>query len=368
MYRRRRRKRTIILGIIVTVLLVALVGLVLHLIDNRGLNDSQYGDSGDWGTEDGRLYLTIGGKDYVTDDIIDTYLIAGTDAGGEDMGEGYNGELADFIMLLIIDRTTEKYGFYQIDRNTMTDVPVLNDQGEYDDFLVQQICTAHWYGFTPEERDENLANTVVSLMGGMPVDTYYVMNLKDIGTVNDALGGVTVTIPTDMTKADPAFTQGATVHLEGDQAEKFVRSRMGLEDDTNAARMSRQQQYMENAYNMLIEQLRQNPEYINDIYDSCKGVFETDGNGSDLSRVTNEIIQFESQGFLRFDGETRLNDTMNDGIKHEEFYVDHDSMIDSLRKVIDLREDETSTEDEEEDEIFIDPDDLNQNGIDDSEE
>jgi anionic cell wall polymer biosynthesis LytR-Cps2A-Psr (LCP) family protein len=351
-------------------LLIGLLSLVLHLIDKRGLDESQFGDTGDWGTDDGRLYLTIGDKDYVTDDIIDTFLIAGTDAGGQDMGEGFNGDLADFIMLLIIDRTTEKYAFYQIDRNTMTDVPVLNDDGEFDDFITQQITTAHWYGFTPEERNENLANAVVSLMGGMPFDTYYVMNLKDIGTFNDAIDGVTVTIPTDMTAVDPAFKEGATVHLEGDQAEKFVRARMSLKDDTNSARMSRQEQYIKNAYNMVLDRLRQNPEYISDIYDSVKGIFETNGTGRDISRVTNEIVQYENQGFLRFDGETRLGDTMDDGEEHEEFYPDPESIVSNLRKVINLSEYESSEDDEddEDDEKFIDPDDLNQNGIDDSEE
>jgi anionic cell wall polymer biosynthesis LytR-Cps2A-Psr (LCP) family protein len=235
----------------------------------------------------------------------------------------------------------------------------MSDAGDFADFFTQQICTSHWYGNDAQERNDNLANSVTALLGGFPVGRYYVMSMEDIGTVNDAIGGVTVTIPTDMTVADPAFTEGASVHLEGDQAEKFLRARMDLEDDTNAARMSRQEQYIKNAYSMIIDKVKENPEYINDLYQGLEGVFETDGNGKDLSKATNRMIQFENNGFIRFDGKTKLGDTFGDGEEHEETYVDEQSILEELKKVVNL-EDYVDTEevDEEEEEMFIDPDDV----------
>jgi anionic cell wall polymer biosynthesis LytR-Cps2A-Psr (LCP) family protein len=261
----------------------------------------------------------------------------------------------------VIDNTTERYGFFQVDRNSMADVPVMSDDGEFDDIYQQQICTAHWYGLTPEDRNENVENALTPLMGGLEIYRYFVMNMKDIGKVNDAIGGVTVTIPTDMTAVDPAFKEGAVIHLTGDQAEEFVRARTSLEDDTNEARMSRQEQYLENAYTMVLERLKESPEFINDIYDSLQGVFETDGNGRDISRITNQIVNYESMGFNTFDGKVKIGNTIDDGLEHEECYVDEASILEQLSKVIDLREDDTSsddTTDNSDEDIFIDPDDI----------
>ena len=63
-----------------------------------------------------------------------------------------------------------------------------------------------------------------------------------IRVLNDLVGGVSVTMEEDGTQIDPAFVKGATVRLSGSQAEAFVRARMGLENDTNLARMQRQRQ------------------------------------------------------------------------------------------------------------------------------
>ena len=337
----KRRRRTIILSIAIGIMLICLFGLTLHLIETHGLQENQFGDSGDWADDEDAeyQYLTLGDKNYISYDKIDTFIIAGTDGGGEDKGEGFNGDLADFIMLLLIDHSTKSYAFYQVDRNTIVDVPVMNAQGDFDDYFPQQICLAHWYGYDDDTRNENLVNAAFDVFGGLDLDKYYVMGMEDIDTINDAIGGVTVTIDSDMTKLDPAFTEGATVHLNGAQAEKYLRARRGLDDATNAARMKRQRQYMDNAYTMIISQLRENPEYINDLYESLKDVFQTNGEGKDISRITNCIVNYDNKGTITFDGRTEVNDTIGEGIEHEEFYLDYNSVLKGLRQVMNLEED-----------------------------
>jgi anionic cell wall polymer biosynthesis LytR-Cps2A-Psr (LCP) family protein len=251
-------------------------------------------------------------------------------------------------MLLLIDHSTKSYAFYQVDRNTIVDVPVMNAQGDFDDYFPEQICLAHWYGYDDDTRNENLVNAAFDVFGGLDLDKYYVMGMEDIDTINDAIGGVTVTIDSDLTKIDPAFKDGATVHLDGAQAEKYLRARMGLDDATNAARMKRQRQYMDNAYTMIISQLRENPEYINDLYDSLKDVFQTNGQGKDISRITNCIVNYDNKGTITFDGKTELNDTIGEGIEHEEFYLDYDSVYRGLSQVMNLEEDTEAEEDSEE--------------------
>ena len=342
---RRSSKRKIIVATVAALFAILLFWLVLHLVVSRGLLDEQFGDSGEWGDEEDEQITLLFGEDqdevYVSDDNVDTYLIIGTDAGGEFVDEEHSGTLADFLALLIIDNTTEKYGIIQIDRNTMMQMTELTGEEELDgEVFKQQICLAHWYGEDEGQRNDNTLAMVSDLFGYLPIDNYYAINMENMGRVNEALGGVEVTIDTDMTNVDPAFVQGTTVLLTDDQAEKFLRARMSVGEGTNKERMSRQTQYMQKAYNMVMAQLKENPEYVNDLYDSLSDVIQREETGSNLSRMANHIVQYESQGILQIDGETKMGDTQGDGEEHEEFYADQQSIIDTLGKIMNLRKSE----------------------------
>ena len=114
----RGSRRRVLIGILIAVMLIALFGAVVYLIEKHGLLDEQFGDSGDWGSEEVEQYsLELNDREYVSSDDIDAFLVIGKDDPKE--GEtGYNGEMADFLMLVLMDNTTEKYAFYQIDRDT----------------------------------------------------------------------------------------------------------------------------------------------------------------------------------------------------------------------------------------------------------
>ena len=67
---------------------------------------------------------------------------------------------------------------------------------------------------------------------GVPIDHYALVDLDCIGDVVDAVGGVTLTVPTDMDYEDAS--QGLSIHLRagtqtlcGDEAEQFLRFRSG---------------------------------------------------------------------------------------------------------------------------------------------
>ena len=69
--------------------------------------------------------------------------------------------------------------------------------------------------------------------------------MDGIAIVNDAIGGVTVTITSDFTAVDPTLVEGETITLNGQQAFEFVRTRKDVDDQTNLARMERQRVYLE---------------------------------------------------------------------------------------------------------------------------
>ena len=347
-YNNRQLKKKVIFIALAIILALALLGLVIHFIEKHQEKDEPFTDSDLlWGDEEEEeSLLTIDDKDYVTYDNLDIYLLAGTDGGGVDKGEGFNGDLADFVVLLVIDNTTKKFAFYPVSRNTMVYVPVMNKNGDIQDYAFEQICTAHWYGHDEEERNWNLAEAAEDLLGGLEIDGYYVLNMKDVGKVNDTIGGVSVDIKEDLTELDSAFVSGETVRLSGDQAESYLRARMDVGEGSNAERMERQQQYMENAYDLIIGQLRENPDYVNDLYDQLNDIVESDGTQKRISQISNQIMQYENMGIINFSGETKINDTIGEGVEHEEFYTDPKSLMAGLRKVIDIKE-YVETEDDE---------------------
>lgn len=333
----RKSKQKILIGILIAALLIAAFGMAVHLLEKKGILDEQFGDSGIWGSDD-EIEISLGDTEYHSRDDVDTYLFVGTDAGSSDEGKAYSGQLADFLTLLIVDNTTAKYAFVPIDRNSMVDVQVLDEEGEFSDYYTQQICLSRWYGTSEEDRNLNTLTAVSEMFGYLDIDNYYVINMKDMGAVNDAIGGVTVTIEDDMMSVDPAFVKGTSVKLKGDQAEKFLRTRLGVGNDTNKERMSRQEQYMKNAYTAVMDKLGDDPEYVNDVYAEVEDKVESGEGQAKLSKLTNQLIQFENLGIMHIDGVTKLGDTQGDGVMHEEFYADSDSIASVLCSIIDMKE------------------------------
>ena len=68
---------------------------------------------------------------------------------------------------------------------------------------------AYAYGDGREGSCENMVESVQKLLCGFTIDQYMAVDTTVVAQLNDAVGGVTVTIPTDgMEKKDPAFVKG----------------------------------------------------------------------------------------------------------------------------------------------------------------
>lgn len=111
----------------------------------------------------------------------------------------------------------------------------------------QQIALAHAYGDGLRKSCRNAVKAVSHLLGDSPIEGYYALNMGGISAVVDSIGGIEVTIPRDYTNLDPAFVEGAHLNLTGKQAYKLLRTRHGVDDQTNIARMERQNLVLEAA-------------------------------------------------------------------------------------------------------------------------
>lgn len=242
-YRRRQDKKRLYkgLGIAAGVLIlgIAVIGAVLGMADHYRINSGSNTDS--------REIITYKNETYVKKGNLETYLIAGIDAPGKvEKVTEYDGTgQCDVLAVIVRDRSTDQCKLLSIDRNTITAVKSLDNDGTYLDTTDIQISLAHAMGFDQQVRAENTVDAVSHLLGDQTVDGYAMVNMGAIQVVNDMVGGVTVTIEDDFSDVDPSMKKGETVTLMGEQAEKYVRSRKEISDGSNQNRMSRQSTYEE---------------------------------------------------------------------------------------------------------------------------
>ena len=169
-----------------------------------------------------------------------------------------NGGQADFLMLLVVDHEQKRITPIQIDRDTLAQVTTLGVLGNVTGMRSMQICLSHGFGDGGITSAALTRDAVQRLLLGADVSFTLAMNLDGIAVLNDALGGVPVTLLDDFTALDPAMRPGVTLTLRGKQAEYFVRNRRGIGVGTNASRNVRQQVYWQGLSDALAAYMARN--------------------------------------------------------------------------------------------------------------
>ena len=269
---------------------------------------------------------------------VQTYLFIGTDKSGNEDAEGeeYHGSMADALMLVVVDEEEKAYGILQLNRDTITEVPMLLQDGSANASAQMQLCTAHWYGKDKAASCDNTVETVSKMLGGLPIDGYYALKMDAMPLLNHEVGGVTVTLEDDMTKLDPAMKKGATLTLTDRQAELLMQSRYAMDDDRNTQRMRRQQIFLK-AFMKKIK--KQNAGDVNatvKLYDRLRPYATTDIKMNDLTALLKDMQGYTDKGIITIDGTSKIGEKLHDGKKHWEFYMDEDSLETSMKQLYPL--------------------------------
>lgn len=236
----------------------------------------------------------------------------------------YAGQ-ADFLLLLTFDKKNRTISTLQIDRDTMTDIRVYGPFGEYTGIRETQICLSHAYGATAAENCENTVWAASRLLGNIPVDGYLALDMSAITALNDALGDVTVTLEEDFSALDPQMVRGATIALQGKQAETFVRGRTGVGDGTNAARMKRQKAFMQKAGDLIAEGLERDSGFAGTLLDALSGHMTMN-----VTRGWLINKAYESSGYRRTETRTLAGTHALGADGFTEFRADTDALNDLL--------------------------------------
>ena len=220
--------------------------------------------------------VEVDGVTYRKKSRLTTILVMGVDHDTQDSYEYRKAGQADFLRLVVLDDADKTVQQLQIDRDTMTPVTVLGLLGDRYEPVTQQICLGYAFGDGRQTSCEVTVEAVGNLLGGQTIDQYLAMGLDGISTLNDLAGGVTVTLEDDFSAADPAMTKGATLTLQGDQAEIFVRRRMDIGEGTNEARMVRQEEYLAQLSAQLESRVQQDQQFTAQVYDALQPYLVTD--------------------------------------------------------------------------------------------
>ena len=218
------------------------------------------------------------GKTYRRNQYVKAILCMGVDRADtmtESKEFGAAGQ-SDGIFLIAQDTVHHSLKILMIPRDTMTEIPIANDNGA-PDTKITQLTIAYAYGDGREGSCENTVWSVEKLLSGFSIDNYLAVDTTVVAKLNDAVGGVTVTIPTDgMEKRDPAFVKGAQVTLHGDQAEAFVRYRDITRDFSALYRMDQQQEYITQYFKSVKEASRTDTQAVTHLFDLIRDYMITD--------------------------------------------------------------------------------------------
>lgn len=333
-----RNKIQAIKGAAFIIVLVGLVYIAAHAME--GYIKASRSDASEEEEEEDEELIRLNGHGYMLGHKVTSYLIIGTDASGNEDGRGedYQGSMADFLLLAVIDDKEQTYGFLQINRDTMTDVTMLQKDGTGYASANMQVCTAHWYGKDKKAGCKNTIKAVSELLGGIEIDGYYALPMEKIPQLNSAVGGVTLTLSEDFTSADPAMEKGATLTLTDEQAYAYLRGRMGIGDGENTSRMQRQKQYMDALLTKLLQQGKEEPEFTVRLYERLSDYATSNINMKYINGLIEQIGEYENAGVLMPDGKTGVGDALGDGIEHTEFYIDEVDLENKVRLLFPLEE------------------------------
>lgn len=233
-----------------------------------------------------------------------------------------NGGQCDLLLLLVINKEDKTIRRIQIDRDTMAEITVLGILGNPLGTNRLQICLAHGFGDGREQSCGFAVEAVQRLMLGIGIDGYIALNLDGITALNDLLGGVTVTLEEDFSHLDVEMSKGKTITLRGGQAETYVRGRMSVGDGTNAARMRRQQQYLDKAMDIISDRIRKSSGFIGTLFDGLSDYMLTDLSRGKMINEANRTASYENLGTLSIQGEHKIGES-----GFMEFHADEDALM-----------------------------------------
>lgn len=258
-----------------------------------------------------------------------TFLFMGIDKKTtvQPVKDAIDGGQSDALFLLVLDPADNKASVIGINRNTMTDIAVYDEDGRYRMDMTAQICLQHGFGDGAALSCERSVDAVSKLFYNLPIHGYCAINMGAIALINDAVGGVELTALETIPKS--GIKEGETITLSGSQAYAYVRSRDTGEFASSDKRLERQKQYLTAYAQKAVSEMKSDITLPLTLYSTLNKYMVTDITVDEVSYLATQALDYEFDGsrFYQLEGETVM------GSRYEEFYADETALYELILEI-----------------------------------
>ena len=277
-------------------------------------------------------WVKYDGQVYAYNEDILTFLIMGIDKTKDvkEVAEGTDGGQADALFLVVLNPHDNSLSVIGINRNTMTDVSVYNNNGAFVNTIKAQIAVQHGFGNGMEESCNYQVNAVQHLFYEMPIHGYAAINMSAIGPLTDMVGGVDVVALEDVKSGSKTvIKEGEEVHLEGDLAFAYIHNRDTKEFGSADHRLERQKQFITTYLQKVKQKTKQDISFPISVYQKIATQTVTDLTVDEMTYLVSiaKDYSFDENYLYTLKGETKQGDVF------EEFYVDETDLFELILKV-----------------------------------
>lgn len=277
-------------------------------------------------------WVKYNGQIYAYNEDILTFLIMGIDKTKDvkEVAEGTNGGQADALFLVVLNPHDDSLSVIGINRNTMTDVSVYDNNGSFVNTVKAQIAVQHGFGNGVEESCEYQVNAVQHLFYEMPIHGYAAINMDAIGPLTDMVGGVDVVALEDIKSGNSTvIKEGEEVHLEGDLAFAYIHNRDTKEFGSADHRLERQKQFITTYLQKVKQKTKEDIGFPISVYQSIAPQTVTSLTVDEMTYLVSiaKDYSFDENYLYTLKGETKQGDVF------EEFYVDETDLFELILKV-----------------------------------
>lgn len=311
-------------GVLIGAILVFLVSVIMIFVTMDSGNDVADDPNV---SQDLTKTLEVDGEVFEYNKDLMNILFLGIDK--DDVLEEQDGPRtagqSDCIMILSLNKETKEGRILQIPRDTMTEVDMYDSNGNYYNSAVRQITLQFAFGIGGENSCWAVKKTVSELLYDLPIDGYFAIDMAGVAKITDAIGGVTITVPSDYTHIDPSFEEGATITLNGEQAEKYVRYRDIDQMFSNNDRMERQTQFIPALVDSLKQKVGAGGNYVDLLLPVVDEYMITDLREDQLNDLAD--YELDMMDIQTLPGEGKMGEV------HEEFHVDEEKLLKNIAEM-----------------------------------
>ena len=219
------------------------------------------------------------GKRYRRNTFVKAILAIGVDRSGElsEQNDTWTNGQSDAVMVIAQDTAHNHIRVLMLPRDAVTEMYMTDRYGENRALGYDHLSLSWAYGDGREGSAKNTVDAVQRMLCGLQIDHYAAIDMSALEEINDAVGGVTVTVPNDeVQKANPEWTKGSVITLRGKEAERFLRYRDKDVDNSPTYRMQQHRAYMLGFNDAIRRMSRQNSSIVTDLYDLTLSYMVTD--------------------------------------------------------------------------------------------